>query len=294
MFRNPVTNQDHTSGPGEAIEDNARIALDCYLSSLLTFAECIEAACPPVGAQYYDQLVRIRRRLTFNITKATLEETRDSLQTALTAYAEQAQRYYDVRSEERDAVREILGQIDAIAGEKAAAISPLVEEIRKRLTPQQEVVTVDALTGLSNRRELERQVKLRVAAGKQFCVLLFDIDEFGLFNETLGHEAGDQVLKQVGERLTTQIRGRDLACRWLADEFIVLLECDIVNARRRSVQMSQWLRGPYTIEEEGRPAKLEISLSAAATECVPGDTPRQIWRRLEEDFQLQNNAAVVA
>jgi len=289
-----VIDRDHTSGLCEDVEDTARLALDCYLSSLLTFAECVEAACPPVGAQYYDQLVRIRRRLAFNNNKATLEETRESLESTLMAYAEQAQRYCELRSEEREGVLEVLDQIEEIAGDKADLISPLAEEIRRRLTAQQDTVTVDPLTGLVNRRELERQIKLRIASGKQFCVLFFDIDDFTLFNETLGHEAGDQVLKQVAERLNTQIRARDLASRWLADEFIVILECDMENARRRSTQMAQWLRGPYTIEEEGRPAKLEIRVSAAATECGPGDTPRQIWLRLEEDFQLQNNTAAVA
>lgn len=285
---------DLTSESCENLEDNARHALDCYLSSLVTFAECVEAACPPVGAQYYDQLVRIRRRLVFNINKATLDETRDSLESTLTAYAVQAQRYCELRSEEREEVLAILSQIEEIAGENTAAIASLTEEIRKRLIPQQELVTVDALTGLVNRRELERQVKLRIASGKPFSALFFDIDDFTLFNETLGHETGDQVLKQVAERLNKQIRARDLACRWLADEFIVILECDLENARRRCVQMAQWLRGPYTIEEEGRPAKMEIRVSAAATECGPGDTPRQIWLRLEEDFHLQNNTLAVA
>lgn len=284
----------HTSGPGEDLENTEHFALDCYLSSLLTFAECVEAACPPVGTQYYDQIARIRRRLAFNRSKASLEETRDSIEGALIAYAEQAQRHYDLRSEERDSVLEILSKIEQISGDKVTEISPLTEEIRKRLTPRQEAVTADPLTGLANRRELERQVKLRLASGKQFCALFFDIDDFGLFNETLGHEAGDQVLKQVAERLNTQIRARDVACRWLADEFVVILECDMENARRRSSQMMQWLRGPYTIVEEGRPAKLEIRVSGAAAECRPNDTPRQIWLRLEEDFHLQNNRAAVA
>ena len=285
---------DQSSGTTEDVQDTRRAALDCYLSSLLTFAECVEVACPPVGVQYYDQLVRIRRRLAFDNSKATLEETRDTIEGTLMAYAEQAQRYCELQTEERDGVLEILGQIEQVAGEKSGEISPLLEEIRKRLKKQQEVVTVDTLTGLVNRPELERQIKLRLASGKQFCVLFFDIDDFGLFNETLGHEAGDQVLKQLAERLNTQIRARDLASRWLADEFIVVLECDMENARRRSSQMAQWLRGPYTIVEDGRPAKLEIRVSTAATECGAGDTPRKIWLRLEEDFQLQNNAAAVA
>jgi len=275
-------------------EDSARCALDCYLSSLLMFAECVEAACPPIGAQYYDQIVRIRRRLAFDNSKATLEETRESLENTLIAYAEQAQRYCEMRTQEREGLLEIVSKIEEAVGEKAGEVAPLLEDVRGRLTKQQETAVVDPLTGLVNRRELERQIKLRLAAGKQFCVLFFDIDDFGLFNETLGRESGDEILRQAAERINTQIRARDLASRWLADEFIVVLECDMENARRRSVQMAQWLRGPYTIEEEGRPAKLEIRVSAAVTECGPGDTPRQIWLRLEEDFQMQNNAAAVA
>jgi len=275
-------------------EDSARCALDCYLSSLLMFAECVEAACPPIGAQYYDQIVRIRRRLAFDNSKATLEETRESLENTLIAYAEQAQRYCEMRTQEREGLLEIVSKIEEAVGERAGEVAPLLEDVRGRLTKQQETAVVDPLTGLVNRRELERQIKLRLAAGKQFCVLFFDIDDFGLFNETLGRESGDEILRQAAERINTQIRARDLASRWLADEFIVVLECDMENARRRSVQMAQWLRGPYTIEEEGRPAKLEIRVSAAVTECGPGDTPRQIWLRLEEDFQMQNNAAAVA
>jgi hypothetical protein len=80
----------------------------------------------------------------------------------------------------------------------------------------------------------------------------------------------------------------------LADEFIVILECDMENARRRSVQMSQFLRGPYVVEEDGREAKIEIRVSAAAAECLPGDSPRQLWMRLEEDFHRQNAPAAVA
>lgn len=289
-----VTDIDQNFEPGEAVEDNGRAALDCYTSSLATLAECLEAACPPVGVQYYDQLVRIRRRLAFNNNKAALEETRDSLEGTLIAYAEQAQRYCELRFDERESILGLLSKIEEAAVENGVAVKPLIAEVRKLLTPQQEAVTVDSLTGLSNRREVERQVKLRIASGKQFCVLFFDIDDFGLFNETLGHEAGDEILKQAGERLNTQIRARDVACRWLADEFIVILECDMENARRRCAQMSQYLRGPYTIEEEGRPAKLEIRVSSAATECGPGDTPRKIWLRLEEDFQAQNNRSPVA
>lgn len=280
--------------PTATVEETRDATLECYLASIMALAECVEAACPAVGVHYYDQVMRIRRRLAFDSTPVTLEETRESLESTLMAYAEQAYRYCELRSKEREEISKVLGEIEEIARAKDVPIEGHIADIRKRLGSGQELSTVDPLTGLATRREIERQIKLRLATDKQFCVLFFDIDDFGMFNETLGREAGDGVLKQVGQHLNTQIRARDMACRWFADEFIVILECDMENARARSSQMSQFLRGPYTVEEEGREVEIEIRVSAATVECRPGDTPRQIWLRLEEDFHRQNRPAAVA
>ena len=286
-----MSHPDTLLAPAADRKETARLTLDCYLSSILVLAECVEAACPAVGALYYDPLVRIRRRLAYDSSMRTLLETRESLETTLAAYADQARAYSDLRTKDLERIFETLGRIGEVAGD---AVKPLVDEIRKRLVAGRETPTVDTLTGLANRRELERQVNLRLAAGRQFCVLFFDIDDFGRFNETLGRESGDQVLRQFAERLLPQIRARDAACRWLADEFIVVMECGIEDARRRSVQMAQWLRGPYTVQADGSEATLEISVSAAVTECFTGDTPRQIWLRLEGDFHAQNNSMAIA
>jgi diguanylate cyclase (GGDEF)-like protein len=295
---NPIltaaTDWPATDGPALERKDTAPLILDCYLSSMLVLAECVEAACPPVGPLYYDQLARIRRRLAYDRSARTLLETSESLETTLTAYADQARTCYDLRSKDLERILDVLSRIEEAAADKKELLEPLLEEVRKRLMAGRQMSPVDALTGLPNRSELERQVNLRLAGGGQFCALFFDINDFGRFNETLGRESGDQVLKQFAERLLPQIRARDVAARWLADEFIVVMECGIEEARSRSLQMAQWLRGPYTLEFEGDEAKIEIRVSAAVTECFAGDTPRQIWLRLEEDFHAQNNAAAVA
>lgn len=268
--------------------------LDCYLSSILSLAECLEASCPPVGAQYFDQLMRVRQRLAHNSTSATVAETRESLENTLESYAQQARPFCELRTEDRISMLNTLSQMEEIAKEQAIEMEPLIEDMRKRLMAWQQLTTVDALTGLANRRELERQVNLRLAGSKQFCVLFFDIDEFGAFNEKFGRPAGDQVLKQLAARLTTQIRARDVGARWLADEFIVILECDIENARRRLEQMSRYFRGPY--ELEGLPAReaLEIRVSAAVIESRRDDNSRKIWLRLEEEFCRQNSRPTIA
>ncbi|MFB9214188.1 sensor domain-containing diguanylate cyclase [Vibrio sinaloensis] len=85
----------------------------------------------------------------------------------------------------------------------------------------------DSLTGLANRAHLyrvldeclkdEREVKNGLA------LLYLDLDGFKLVNDTYGHDAGDEVLKQVSERLLSQVRSQDLVARLSGDEFVVLL-----------------------------------------------------------------------
>ena len=280
---------DQAAGPDP--QDSSRIILDCYLSSMQVLAECLDVACPAVGPLYYEQFARIRRRLAYDTTARTLTETRESLETTLAAYADQAHTFCELRQKDMDAMLETLQRMDEVAGEEEGLLTALIADLRKRILATRESPIIDNLTGLANRRELERQILLRLAAGRQFCVLIFDIDDFGRFNETLGRESGDQVLKQLAERLLPQIRARDVAARWLADEFIVVMETTIEHATNRLPQMARALRGPYKVQADGADATIEISLSAAVTEVLPDDTPRQIWQRLEENFHAQNAAA---
>jgi diguanylate cyclase (GGDEF)-like protein/PAS domain S-box-containing protein len=85
----------------------------------------------------------------------------------------------------------------------------------------------DALTGLFNRRYLEETLdrELRRARREQrpVAVMMLDIDHFKDFNDTLGHEAGDRVLREVGHLLLSHTRGEDIACRYGGEEFTLVL-----------------------------------------------------------------------
>lgn len=85
----------------------------------------------------------------------------------------------------------------------------------------------DALTGLANRRhgfqELDRFVAGAARHDRQLCVLMCDLDHFKTLNDTYGHEAGDECLREAARRLSDACRLSDLPVRWGGEEFVVLM-----------------------------------------------------------------------
>ncbi|MFB3920918.1 MAG: diguanylate cyclase [Terriglobia bacterium] len=85
----------------------------------------------------------------------------------------------------------------------------------------------DALTGLFNRRyleeSLERELRRAAREEKPLGVILIDLDHFKRFNDTFGHDAGDELLRSMGELLSTRTRKEDIACRYGGEEFLLIL-----------------------------------------------------------------------
>jgi diguanylate cyclase (GGDEF)-like protein/PAS domain S-box-containing protein len=86
----------------------------------------------------------------------------------------------------------------------------------------------DALTGLPNRSLMQDRISSAIAraerTGKKFAVMFIDIDNFKNINDSLGHDAGDELLRSVSRRLSDSIRAHDTIARQGGDEFIVLLD----------------------------------------------------------------------
>jgi diguanylate cyclase (GGDEF)-like protein/PAS domain S-box-containing protein len=114
--------------------------------------------------------------------------------------------------------------------ELQAANERLQAEIADRRQAEmraQHLADHDALTGLPNRRLLEDRLTQALASSqrnrKQTAVMFVDLDRFKIINDSLGHSAGDIVLKEVAERLIKQLRVVDTICRMGGDEFVVVL-----------------------------------------------------------------------
>lgn len=104
--------------------------------------------------------------------------------------------------------------------------------------------TLDALTGLNNRRQFESRLNQEVATAKRkkkpLCCIMLDIDHFKKVNDTYGHAAGDCVLKNVAGVIQREVREYDIASRYGGEEFCILLpdtnleEAEYVAKRLRS------------------------------------------------------------
>ena len=123
--------------------------------------------------------------------------------------------------------------------EEKLRIAQLDEEVRQRIASRTEALerrigalrqqaARDGLTGLFNRRTLDDylpEAVERCKAGKTpLCVLMIDIDNFKPLNDTLGHDAGDQMLKSLAQIIRSTIREGDVAFRNGGDEFVVVME----------------------------------------------------------------------
>jgi|APLak6261670569_1056079.scaffolds.fasta_scaffold01452_4 diguanylate cyclase len=108
-----------------------------------------------------------------------------------------------------------------------AALQQQLLEIHALQDKLHEQVNRDPLTGLYNRRYLDDTLVRELARcqreGRPLSLMLIDLDHFKRINDTYGHQAGDEVLKQLAAMLSAQARSGDVACRFGGEEFLLLL-----------------------------------------------------------------------
>ena len=167
-------------------------------------------------------------------------------------------------------------------------------EFQNKLREVEFLASIDPLTGVANRREFDRQLAARIAADRAFCVLLFDLNTFQRVNYDHGHLCGDEILKQLGTRLSTHVRPRDFVCRWGGDEFAAILECSLANAEARAQEIARLLCSPYKVVLEGQEIEVNIGVSVGVAERSAGETAEQVFHRADDAMYRQKAPRVRA
>jgi diguanylate cyclase (GGDEF)-like protein len=160
------------------------------------------------------------------------------------------------------------------------------------LSAEEEAARRDALTGLFNRRcfddELPVFIERARAIGSGLAVIAMDLDHFKPVNDTLGHAAGDEVLRGVGDVLRTNLRKSDLPCRVGGDEFIFLI-ADVTedDARKRAEDVRQAIG---TMPHPGNDDGIRCTATLGGTLYREGEKPEELVHRADEALYAAKRA----
>src|SRR5690242_21240706 len=146
------------------------------------------------------------------------------------------------------------------------------DRLRYNVQLSLEMAITDQLTGLHNRRYMSRHLDNLVAgaknSGKPIAFVIMDIDYFKSVNDTYGHDIGDEVLREFASRISANVRGIDLACRYGGEEFVVVMpETDmelastVAERLRRSVETA-----PFAISRTPHSLNITISIGIASSQ----------------------------
>ena len=159
----------------------------------------------------------------------------------------------------------------------------LVRELRLRQHAERELAglaSTDALTGLANRRTLDATLEMdwrrSQRSGKPLTVIMIDIDHFKAFNDTYGHQKGDEALRQVAHVIKEHVRRpTDLAARYGGEEFAVVLnETDAASTRLLAENIRHAVEQMEPVTADGK--VLTISLGTCTRYAKASDSPLEI------------------
>ena len=185
-------------------------------------------------------------------------------------------------------------KLDEVSEEGRATIASLQRDVlmfRQKLDEAEMQAATDTLTGAFNRRELQRQIDMRIESAKRFSLLMFDLDEFKSTNDRFGHVAGDHVLKYFAQTVKASIRPGDVVARWGGDEFIVLVDAGLDEAIVRLRQIFVKLKAPVAVQVRERTVMLPVRASSGVAEHHMNESAQGLFARVDSLLYANKSAS---
>ena len=243
-----------------------------------------------------------------------LEETMDRIMLEISAASDGSNDYGDALSGFQDrlkqspALREIRNLIEDVLQKTEqmqestiglrSALAASTQEIallREDLAVKCRQAETDSLTGVANRRKLEAEYEAaaRIADTTRapLSLLIVDIDRFKSFNDTYGHQIGDQVLKAMARVLIRCVKGGDLVARYGGEEFAIILpNTDLTGAIAVGNQIREAIaRNCIRLKLTGETLR-SITLSGGGAQHAPGDRFADIVARADAALRQSKQA----
>lgn len=157
----------------------------------------------------------------------------------------------------------------------------LYEEIRRKNQQLNIISELDSLTGLKNRRAIDRLIKNELDRSSRYgtpiSILLIDVDHFKRVNDTYGHNIGDVVLSEISQLLKENVRSTDSVSRWGGEEFLILAA---------NINLQETLKFGEKIRrkiEEFNFTEIEgLTVSIGISQHRPGETFNKLYERVDE------------
>ncbi len=162
-----------------------------------------------------------------------------------------------------------------------------VNELRDRLESVRKESLTDQLTGIPNRKafdnEFQESVERAIETGEPLSLIMCDIDLFKAFNDTWGHQTGDQVLRLVANCLSENVKGRDTAARYGGEEFVVILpQTELAGAVNLANQIRAKVESKKLVKKSTGDILGIITISCGVTQYDPNESAEEFVHRADE------------
>jgi len=235
----------------------------------------------PAKGIMHETVIRMAERefhLSEQATVIVLEKVESAVKETARIFSvegESVSSYTEIQAQAGREIARIAIEMDAEVRHREAEIDEDEQKIRQLTQDNEELrtrATVDELTGLLVRREFVARFGKELSRSHRYDLglglLMIDVDRFKSVNDTYGHPAGDQILKELGRSLRDSIRQSDMAGRYGGEEFVVLLpQADIAS----TLEAAERLRLGIAEASKDWHEEIEgVTVSVGAVHCRPG------------------------
>ena len=189
---------------------------------------------------------------------------------------------------EVDKIRAMVRDKENLDQKALDSLSSQVDSLKKELDKARHSADIDGLTGVNNRKALDRHLRSLVERNTitraPFSLLMMDLDDFKQLNDTYGHTVGDRMLLAFAEKCRAAVRSDDFLARYGGEEFTLILPgASLRNATKKARQLCQSIAAArYAADDSLKADVLSVTVSIGVSTYRPGDTVRRLVDRADQ------------